>query len=480
MGKYIAVTIGPIGDTMALSSKPASLWAASYMFSFLAKNICNALVEDSICTCNEIVTPYFDPDDPLINRNDGVGVFHDHIIFRCGKDISAVKDSFAKALSRTAEAFDVDIGYLQSTVNISACSFDSDESEIILRCAKMLDCMELTRRFNSLERRNELSAKFSNNEISNTITEKLGIAAGEFQLFKDGRIKSLAEIAYSKRCRGYKKNRYFCILRADGDNMSKIIADLENEQECREFSKTCLQYCSNVAAEVRRFGGVTIYAGGDDLLALTPCENESGETVFDLIGSINKVFSDSFKSCSDNLSAGIKVGLSFGLFIGYEKFPLYEALDLSAYQLFGIAKDKQKGGKNCIAVRLQKHSGQSVELCISNDALDAFNRRLKPAIEQERSKDGTEKVFLSAGQKVALFSVLFDNVDSGSASLFRNTFDADFHLSNSASYFHRELPDFFDENITTGKIRITDSGSRAQVFAAVLRIIKFFVEKEVK
>ena len=32
---YIAVTIGPIFETMSLVSSPAALWVSSYMFSYL-------------------------------------------------------------------------------------------------------------------------------------------------------------------------------------------------------------------------------------------------------------------------------------------------------------------------------------------------------------------------------------------------------------------------------------------------------------
>ena len=79
--KYIAVTIGPIFDTINLASSPSALWAASYLFSMLSKNICQTLTENGI-NKEEIISPYYDPDDELLNKNDGVGLFHDRIIFR--------------------------------------------------------------------------------------------------------------------------------------------------------------------------------------------------------------------------------------------------------------------------------------------------------------------------------------------------------------------------------------------------------------
>ena len=78
--KYIAVTIGPIFDTVNLASSPSALWAASYLFSMLSKNICQTLTDNGVAK-DDIISPFFDPGDELLNKNDGVGLFHDRIIF---------------------------------------------------------------------------------------------------------------------------------------------------------------------------------------------------------------------------------------------------------------------------------------------------------------------------------------------------------------------------------------------------------------
>ena len=43
--KYIGITIGPIFETMSLTSSPVALWAASYMFSLLSRSLCEVLTE---------------------------------------------------------------------------------------------------------------------------------------------------------------------------------------------------------------------------------------------------------------------------------------------------------------------------------------------------------------------------------------------------------------------------------------------------
>lgn len=79
---YIGLTVGPIFDTLNLASTPAALWAGSYLFSTLTKTICELLVSDYNIPQENIVSPYYDPDEPLLNRKDGVGLFHDRVIFR--------------------------------------------------------------------------------------------------------------------------------------------------------------------------------------------------------------------------------------------------------------------------------------------------------------------------------------------------------------------------------------------------------------
>lgn len=42
---YVGITIGPIIETLCMASRPASLWCASSMFSWLAEDICNKAID---------------------------------------------------------------------------------------------------------------------------------------------------------------------------------------------------------------------------------------------------------------------------------------------------------------------------------------------------------------------------------------------------------------------------------------------------
>ena len=74
---YYAITIGPVVDTISMSSKPLGLWFASYLFSEFSKQICKQLVGH---------VSFFSPSyDPNWEDQNAVGKFHDRIIFTVTK-----------------------------------------------------------------------------------------------------------------------------------------------------------------------------------------------------------------------------------------------------------------------------------------------------------------------------------------------------------------------------------------------------------
>ena len=74
--KYIGITIGPILQTLEEAGTPAALWFASSYFSDLTRRICQALTihMEGI----QIYSPYY---SETTVDNDGVGKYHDRIIF---------------------------------------------------------------------------------------------------------------------------------------------------------------------------------------------------------------------------------------------------------------------------------------------------------------------------------------------------------------------------------------------------------------
>ena len=475
--KYIAVTIGPIFDTINLASSPSALWAASYIFSMLSKNICQTLTEHGV-NKDDIISPYYDPDAELLNKNDGVGLFHDRIIFRADNfsitELQTIKEEAIEKVLALFQFKDKDYEYFKKYFLISAFAFESDSP--IMDSSRPLDCLELAKPFAEERGSNPLLTLYTSdddehrNQQITTLVNNMGIE--QWQLY-DGnhKIMSLPQIAKnrvpSKQAGNFKKFKYYAVIRSDGDHMGDIIRTLKSDDTIRNFSKDCLNYCAKVADKVKDYGGVTIYSGGDDLLALIPVENGNGETVFDFIQSVNMIFKESFENYPADVS------LSFGVFISYHKFPLYEALNKSAELLFGTAKQF----RNCTAIHFQKHSGQSEGIVIFNDSLDRLIE-LHKGITSGKTEENSQ-IILSAMHKLTLFEKMFNSAKSDDEikNLFDNTFDADAHKGNL--FLKTILPDFFcDLKEMLNIYPIDDSGKENTVLTMnyILRVIKFFTE----
>ena len=473
---YIAVTVGPIFDTMSLVSTPAALWASSYMFSSVTKEICEALISSGVKE-EEIITPYYShTNTALLDKKDGVGLFHDRIIFVANDfDIKHFNQIKEKTLKKISELFEIDLEYLKEYVQIAAVKYEAENP--IFGCDSILNSRELEKPFVAKDSDQPLlnllfGRKGAANEWIKALAAKLGVYE-KWQLTEGKDIKDLNAIVKTQKGSTLKKHSYYAIVRSDGDNMSKIISSLTTDEEFRSFSKTCLSYCSAIADEVASFGGVTIYAGGDDLLAILPCENKNGDTPFEFIKSANRLFNEKFESYHKPTS------LSFGISMCYKKFPLYEALDDSAYLLFGVAKDKDH--KNCSVIHLQKHAGQSEGLLIPNSDLDELLSLKDMVVKSGASEEEEDRIIISALHKLTLFEPLLKAMNDDREAvftLFKNMFDSG---EQQTAFLHEKLPDFYHKLKTDVGIRaLTDDGVQSNpvtTISYVLRVLKFFNEK---
>ena len=350
-----------------------------------------------------------------------------------------------------------------------------------MESGKILDCMELSKRFVSKQPSNPILSVY-NSEASDDsrnaeiIKRVKNIGLKNWQSSDDNRrkgiIRSIPDIAKGHSKGDLKKNRYYVVLRSDGDRISKIIESLSPDK-IRDFSQKCMKYCSDIANKLHKvYGGVTIYAGGDDLLALMPVEYE-GKNIFEFTKEANEDFQTAFKEFNQDIS------LSFGILVAYENFPLYEALEKSAYLLFGVAKKV----KNCVAICFQKHSRQSEDLIIPNKDMQAYIDFHDKCIKNT-SPDTDEKVIYSAMHKFALFKSIFDSAENTELeNLFKNIFDGDGQKNND--FLQKYLYEFFlklknelNISVITGREKGEgDLKSYALKMEYILRIIKFFKEK---
>jgi CRISPR-associated protein Cmr2 len=358
--------------------------------------------------------------------------------------------------------------YLQEYLLIAAAVNEVENP--ILDMGKVMDSFELAKPIvRGRENNPLLSLLIGEQNYGNEAVKKLEIVKGfrNWQLLKTASsLKSIPDIAAAGVTDKLKKHSYFAIVRADGDHMGDVIKKLSGEN-VRDFSKNCLIYCGEIAKLVGKYGGVTIYSGGDDLLALMPCENAEQMTIFEFIQEANGLFTKSFPK--ETYQAD--VSLSWGVTICYHKFPLYEAMEDSYHMLTKIAKKR----RNCVAVHLQKHAGQSEGLIIPNDAMEKFVELMGQCMFRKDSE-----WLHSIHHKLNQFRSLFNSAQLPATvqNLFANLFDAEAHQNNDL--IHKNLPEFFcDMKADLGIVSVEAAKEHDTVdtLCYILRLFKFFVEK---
>ena len=383
--KYTAINIGPIIKTLGMARKPRELWAASYLFSYLMKCIIKALPQ------NDIISPAtFDE-----NEKNGVGLYPDRVFVK-----GEVKyDTLKPVIKEFVEA--VGVGLPESYFNLMLVSDDYDkDSAAIKNLNGLLDRMEL---FNMADEENvadgvrnflikDNNAKLIEDAFDSKTfpKETLGeIAAVELQPDNEksenkatGKqweqfVSALKSDNKEESTKAYKKlpkdklrsyHKYICVVQADGDNMGATVANSQlpkDEVDVKNLSTKLLEFGKNATKDIRDFGGLPIYAGGDDLLFVAPVVGKDGKSILWLLDHINNDLFGEVSRMVDNLSLKFEDGknkgkdihasLSFGVSISYYKYPLYEASESARNQLFLKAKNVE--GKNAIAVDWRKHSG---------------------------------------------------------------------------------------------------------------------------
>lgn len=396
--KYIGITIGPIAKTLMLTTTPAGLWGASYIFSYLARRLVETLEKDLKINKESFLVPVRgDEVEKIIEECPWAGLFHDRIIYEVrdnGGDLAKVQqcvENVKKELARKladnlSENREEVQKYIENYVQVHVvCQEILGGKNPILELGQSLDVLELQQAYNPkestnyilkfLENRRDLQSSRTedrNERIKDSflLKENEGKEKVLWHFLKEGNrniIITIDEIVgiYQNTSRANTQpKKYYALIKTDGDNLGKVLRDMKGENINRgiqEFSLACFEYAKESFVRVEAYGGKMIYAGGDDLLFIAPVTGEVDKdnmTVFHLLDKLKDDFNKRFEDFHfvDDKDKQIKpMGFSAGVMICYYKYPLCEAL---AGVLKQLDSSKIVDGKNTITVHFEKHSGK--------------------------------------------------------------------------------------------------------------------------
>jgi CRISPR-associated protein Cmr2 len=139
---------------------------------------------------------------------------------------------------------------------------------------------------------------------------------------------------------------YYALLLADGDHLGKLVHRLGSEHVGRALST----FTARVPEIVREHNGVTVYAGGDDVLAMLPVSSAL-VCASSLAGCYAEAFGDARPGAQGTLSAGVV--------FAHVRLPLGAVIGEAHRLLDEVAKDAN--GRDSLAVGVLKRGGLRCE-----------------------------------------------------------------------------------------------------------------------
>lgn len=379
--KYLAINLGPIIKTFSMARKPKEFWAASYMFSYLMECILAHLQEEKDSL--ELISPAYEKENKERKVNEenplvGVGLYPDRAFYAVKQEID-INSLLEDALKSFAEDIILDVDVARNFFRImTVCQEYPSSSEAIAGLNKALDILEL----------NQVAW---DSDTFDAILKYLRKANTNLPLFKIAfnkdyySIGTLEEIARANAKQiDYSYQRYVCIVQADGDCMGKIVSSKQMDGKLNDFSSQLITFGKAACESIKAFGGLPIYAGGDDLLFIAPVCGTDGKNILELIGEIDENYQKKIRDYVGQLKVEVEIdeegktktvpvhtSMSYGISVIYYKYPLYEAWEIARNMLF--SKAKQVSGKNAIAINLRKNSGSDFEVVMSKSLQIHYN-----------------------------------------------------------------------------------------------------------
>ncbi|MEX1028030.1 MAG: type III-B CRISPR-associated protein Cas10/Cmr2 [Candidatus Paceibacterota bacterium] len=135
---------------------------------------------------------------------------------------------------------------------------------------------------------------------------------------------------------------YYALLMMDGDSMGALLQQLGSAQE---LSKSLGQFSKGVDGIVRKHFGRTVYAGGDDVLAIVPADS-----ALLAADELRARYANAFREVPSNVAT-----ISASVVYAHWRYPLRQVLHTAHHLLDDVAKDRT--GRDSLAIGVILGSG---------------------------------------------------------------------------------------------------------------------------
>lgn len=379
MKTYVGITIGPITNALQYARDPQSLWFACAIFSEISREICEALTAPNCPFENvKIYTPYYFHG---MKVDDGVAKTHDRIVFSGENVDSVILEKIIRLVKNDiCDLFPIEYQipeykrFLTGYFQIHYICLEENENlnkNCMMEIYPYLHDMEQIVPEHTDTNQNPFYDLFGLREdvrsqriMSSPLAHTVKKGANQFFNAR-GEFKTVYEIANPKEPDGRKRVPYYCLVRCNGDDIDHLLRSYSENRKLISFSSGCLEHSIMACEMIRRFGGLTVYAGGDEFFFFAPLIGCDGSSVFELCQRIEQKF---YSIMKEHLPWSNSPSLSFGVSIQRCTHEVYEAFTKTG-ELLKLAK--MLSLKNNTAVRITNKKRMENIIC-NNEDIDAF------------------------------------------------------------------------------------------------------------
>jgi len=548
MPNYLAITLGPVYKTILQARSTREIWASSYIFSIVMREIVKASSGSG-----QLLSPLQLPDNA---HRFGAGIYPDRAFWLLNNkdDYNKLQKVVETAFSQISDITKISERDLSSYIRLYAVKLEREDNvnnSIILELNKLLDILELQEKITNpktdllaglvtsiqslykdghqqLDKNRSVFIEYDCNSplkrlpslielatadlkykptVSNTgynqlVTEPISrevcemIKSGknrvEYNAGEDQVQENIIQILKKEYKKDFRfRHKYIAFIKADGDYMGYTLGAIGNySQKIIYFSELLSAFTGKAAELIVQYGGLPIYAGGDDLLFTVPLvnsnedtRNSAGQNIFELINKIDEKFPKTELAAlvpqpnplPPDYIAKLP-SLSYGISFSYFKYPLDETLQTSNKALY-IAKDFP--GKNAVAFKVRKHSGQTFNACFSKQ--EAFKKFFTLLSWVWDFKD--DAFLTSVMYKLAQLEPLVSDalINDRLEHFFKNQFNEKDHADKYNKYLKAVrgfAAQLFEENRNIFNDDQISSKETIQTLYACLRFVQFINQED--
>ncbi len=213
-------------------------------------------------------------------------------------------------------------------------------------------------------------------EIDATVWYPNAVEQNEWGVNSEEKAELLISLRDLHKDVGNSPRAHYAMLIMDGDSMGKLLGKLEGPGVLSE----CLgKFTSGVEAVIEEHQGRTIYAGGDDVLALLPAPY-----ALNAADKLASKYNDAFKETAAKDDATLSGAIVFTPW----KFPLRQVLTIGHHLLDDVAKEGT--GRNALAIGIVQGSGLSTVYSAPWPVIrgEAVKTQHPPALQQIAARFG--------------------------------------------------------------------------------------------